>query len=264
LCYNSPVQAHPRHLAPRRRDPRPAIVFAVLLIGVLAWVAVGPLALGRQAAASPVAATTPSPTPTPIPTPTPTAPPLPACAIADVPAVHRQFSDWAETMLDTTYMVDSSYEPADLVSVAEAGIGGAGLIRSFVIPDLAEMYKAARADGIIPKVNSAYRSFKDQGDTFTATKKSLGSDYALASVARAGHSEHQLGTAIDFGGAAGAWLAVHAWKYGFIGSYPADLSPGFTCYKAEAWHYRYFGRETAAAIHGSGLSAREWLWINAR
>ena len=115
-----------------------------------------------------------------------------------------------------------------------------------------------------PKVNSAYRSYKDQADTFAATKKSLGSDYALASVARAGHSEHQLGTAIDFGGAAGAWLAVHAWTFGFIGSYPADLSPGFTCYKAEAWHYRYFGRETAAAIHESGLSAREWLWINAR
>jgi D-alanyl-D-alanine carboxypeptidase len=184
--------------------------------------------------------------------------------MGDVPAVHGQLSDWDRTLLDTTYMLDSLYAPPDLVPVGQAGLDGTGSVRSFVLPDLEVLYQAAKGDGVTPRVNSAYRSYKDQADTFDATKKSLGSEYALASVARPGHSEHQLGTAVDFGGAAGAWLAVNAWKYGFIASYPADLSPGFTCYKAEAWHYRYFGRETAAAIHDSGLSAREWLWINAR
>ena len=260
-----PRQAHPRHFE-RRRDLRPPIVFAVLLVSVLAWLAVGPLALVGPGASSPIAAATPSPTPTPtpVPTPTPTPPPLPSCTVGDVPAAHGQLSDWSRTLLDTTYMLDSSYAPPDLVPVGQAGIGGAGSIRSFVVPDLEEMYKAAVADGVTPKVNSAYRTYKEQADTFASTKKSLGGDYALASVARAGHSEHQLGTAIDFGGAAGAWLAVNAWKYGFIGSYPAEFSPDFTCYKAEAWHYRYLGREMAAAIHDSGLAAREWLWFNAR
>ena len=239
-------------------------MFGAALVVILAWVAVGPRASGSQNGGSPVAAITTAPTPTPVPTPTPTAPPLPACSIADVPAVHNQPSDWAKTLLDTTYMLDSSYEPSDLVPVSQAGIGGTGSVRSLVVPDLAELFKAAKADGLTLKVNSAYRTFKEQGDTFAALKKSQGNEYALASAARAGHSEHQLGTAIDFGGAGGTWLAAHAWEYGFIGSYPDHFSPDFTCYKAEAWHYRYFGRATAAAIRDSGLSAREWLWINAR
>ena len=60
---------------------------------------------------------------------------------------------------------------------------------------------------------------------------------ALKESARAGHSEHQLGTTVDFrayGGSApwnysdwgttkaGAWLKANAWKYGFVMSYPAD------------------------------------------
>ena len=256
------MQAHRGYRA--RRDARIPIVIAVFLVGVLAWVAVGPRALGGDAAPSQVAVAAATPTPEAIPTPTPTPPPLPPCAVADVPAVHSQLSDWDRTLLDTTYEVGNSYVPSDLVPVGRAGIGGGGSIRSFVIPDLEALFRAAQADGLTLKVNSAYRSYKDQADTFNASKKSFGSDYALASVARAGHSEHQLGTAVDFGGAGGAWLAVHAWEYGFVGSYPSDLSPGFTCYKAEAWHYRYFGRDVAAAIHKSGISAREWLWFNAR
>ena len=47
-------------------------------------------------------------------------------------------------------------------------------------------------------------------------------------------------------------------------SYPPDRSPEWSCYKPEPWHFRYFGRETARAIHLSGLTAREWLWDRQR
>ena len=79
---------------------------------------------------------------------------------------------------------------------------------------------------------------------------------ALKSSARAGHSEHQLGTTVDFrsyGGSApwyyadwgrskaGAWLKSNAWKYGFVMSYPKGKTT-LTCYAYEPWHYRYVGR----------------------
>ena len=97
---------------------------------------------------------------------------------------------------------------------------------------------------------------------------------ALKSSARAGHSEHQLGTTIDFrsyGGSApwyyadwGKTRAVrgsrkNAWRYGFVMTYPKNKI-SVTCYAYEPWHYRYVGRNRAAAIRASGLTLREYLW----
>ena len=55
------------------------------------------------------------------------------------------------------------------------------------------------------------------------------------------------------------WLCTHR-RFGFALSFPASRSPELTCYSPEPWHYRYFGRDRAAAIAESGLSPREWLW----
>ena len=35
-----------------------------------------------------------------------------------------------------------------------------------------------------------------------------------------------------------------------------------TCYGAEAWHYRYVGRDIAAEVHASGMTLRAWLWLH--
>jgi D-alanyl-D-alanine carboxypeptidase-like protein len=97
---------------------------------------------------------------------------------------------------------------------------------------------------------------------------------AIKSSARAGHSEHQLGTTLDlrsWGGSApwyyadwgrtkaGTWLRTNAWKYGFVMSYPKGKI-SVTCYAYEPWHFRYVGRPMAAAIRASGLTLREYLW----
>ena len=96
----------------------------------------------------------------------------------------------------------------------------------------------------------------------------------LKESARAGHSEHQLGTTVDFRGyggsapwnytdwgttKAGAWLKGNAWKYGFVMSYPKGKT-SVTCYQYEPWHYRYVGRTRARTIRSSGLSLRQFLW----
>jgi D-alanyl-D-alanine carboxypeptidase len=145
-----------------------------------------------------------------------------------------------------------------------------------VIGDLAQMAAAARDAGAAIGVASAYRSYWTQVSTFNSWVAETGYEDALLVSARPGHSEHQLGTTLDFktaGGpdpwevnfgstAAGSWLRDNAWRYGFVMSYPYGPSPSVTCYGYEPWHFRYFGREVAAAIQGSGLSSREYLWTH--
>jgi len=188
--------------------------------------------------------------------------PLPACGVDDLGAPHAAYADWDRTLLDTAFALDRTYAPDDLTSVAEAAIAGEGTVRALVILDLEALGRAARKAGITIAVDSAYRSFDAQARTFDSLARADGRDYALRSAARPGHSEHQLGTTIDFVGGE-AWLAQHAWRFGFIMSYPPDRSPAFSCYKAEPWHYRYFGRARAAAIHAAGITSREWLWQHA-
>jgi D-alanyl-D-alanine carboxypeptidase len=171
--------------------------------------------------------------------------PLPDCSIGDRLAPHATIDDWDRTLLDTEYALGRDNAPTDLVAVTETGIAGDGSVRALVVLDLEALGYAARRAGVKLSVESAY-----------------GQEFALESAGRPGHSEHQLGTTLDFAGH-DEWLAENAWRFGFILSYPAERSPARTCYKPEPWHYRYFGRDRAAAIHAFGLSPREWLWEHA-
>lgn len=132
------------------------------------------------------------------------------------------------------------------------------------------MGEAARADGVELKVISAYRSYGTQSELFRDYASRYGDEKANTFSARAGQSEHQLGTAVDFGGtssdktqafadtAAGRWLAEHAYKYGFAMSYP-ESSSDITGYIYEPWHFRYIGVEAAAAWKESGLVLLQYL-----
>jgi len=201
--------------------------------------------------------------------------PLPACRYDDIMTQPRGYDDWSTTLVDTILRVPRSYVPPDLVSVAQAGIAGHGKVRAVMIDDLRAMAEAAAAAGNGIGAQSAYRSYADQEAVFASWTAQLGYAGALRVSARPGHSEHQLGLAIDFrsdpGGSpftgswgqtpAGTWMRQHAWEYGFIRSYPPKQQ-GVTCYASEAWHYRYVGRDLAAAIHASGLTTRQYLWAN--
>jgi D-alanyl-D-alanine carboxypeptidase len=200
---------------------------------------------------------------------------LPECRYDDIMTTPRGYDDWATTLVDTILRIPKSYVPPDLVSVSQAGIAGHGKIRAIAIDDLRAMTEAAAAANAAIGVESAYRSYDDQIATFNSWVAQLGYAGALRVSARPGHSEHQLGLAIDFrsdpGGSpftgswaetpAGKWMSGHAWEYGFIRSYPAGKQL-ITCYASEAWHYRYVGRDLAAAIHASHLTTREYLWAN--
>ena len=200
--------------------------------------------------------------------------PLPACRYDDIATSHTNYDDWQTTLLDTIYEVSDAYAPPDLVSAGEAGLSESYKVRALVVDDLKALVAAAEAAGVPLELQSAYRSYAYQTRTFEYWVSQEGEDAALTSSARAGHSEHQLGTALDFrsvGGPApwdmddwaltpaGAWLAENAWRYGFVMSYPKGKS-ALTCYVYEPWHYRYGGRDVAQAVRESGLTLREWLW----
>lgn len=207
----------------------------------------------------------------------PASTPLPACHYQDIQTRFQSTSDWAHTLVDTNLKVTRDYVPPDLVSVSNAHISGSGQIRSIAIDDLHAMARAAREAGSPIAVRSAYRSYQQQVATFVYWVNLVGYDKAKHTSARPGHSEHQLGTTIDFrsGGSskapwdypdwattkAGAWMAANAWKYGWLMSYPkgkADVS----CYSYEPWHYRYFGRALATKIHDSHKVPRGYLWAH--
>jgi D-alanyl-D-alanine carboxypeptidase len=188
--------------------------------------------------------------------------PLPACRADDIPAIRRGPAEWAHTLLDPMFTLEPDDNPTDLVETAEAGIAGGGSVRLLVIDDLRTMTAAARGDGVRLRVRSAFRSYDAQIQTVESLEHAYGQDWTDRSAARPGHSEHQLGTALDLDGG-DAWLARHAWEHGFVVSYPPERSPRFTCYKPEPWHVRYVGRTEARAVHDSGLSLREWLWAHA-
>jgi D-alanyl-D-alanine carboxypeptidase len=201
-------------------------------------------------------------------------PPLPTCSYVDLPAARSSYDDWGTTVLDTVFRLPSSYAPTDLVDTAQAGLNGGHLVRGVARADLSALAAAAGADGARLAVQSAYRSYTGQVLTFNGWVSQVGYDQALQTSARPGHSEHQLGTAMDFktvGGIApwryadwgttteGAWLAANAWKFGWLMSYPHGTS-GVSCYRYEPWHYRYVGRVVAATVHDAGVTLREWLW----
>lgn len=113
---------------------------------------------------------------------------------------------------------------------------------------LAEMAEGAAGDGVTLDVSSAYRSYDYQKGLFERHVSQLGVEEASRVSARPGHSQHQLGTAVDFGSItpafgdteAGKWLAREAWRFGFSLSYPEGAEE-ITGYSYEPWHFRYIG-----------------------
>lgn len=274
----------------KRRRGVPALTLVALLAAACSAGAVTPSAARTVAPSSAAPPSTPRPMergperfvrPTPVARPAEPAIPVrydaallaDHCADRDVAAPPA--GDIALTVLDRSYALPAGYAPSDLVPASEAGLTGSSgtkLVRSVVVDDLAAMAAAWRAEGLAIIVESAFRSYADQAATFDSWVARLGYDAAVARTARPGHSEHQLGTAVDatsagwtgrFGDWAvesreGAWMADNAWRFGFAMSYPAG-SDAETCFSYEPWHYRWIGRDAAVAHRSSGMPLRQFL-----
>lgn len=131
-----------------------------------------------------------------------------------------------------------------------------------------QMRDAAAQDGLSLFIVSGFRSYDTQDAEYAQYVYNNGKDRADTFSARAGHSEHQSGYALDLNSmrqsfadtAEGIWLAEHCADYGFIIRYPQGKD-AYTGYMFEPWHIRYIGKEKAVAITQSGLTLEEYYGI---
>ncbi len=155
-------------------------------------------------------------------------------------------------LVDKTHALPADYVPPDLVSLADYALSVSRrdvTIRKAIMGAAVQMAKAAQADGAMLLFSSGYRSYEDQKSVYHREVEEYGQAAADRESARPGYSQHQMGTAIDFGSItdafaetrAGKWLALHAEEYGFSLSYP-DGFESVTGYRHESWHYRYITR----------------------
>lgn len=174
------------------------------------------------------------------------------------------------------YKLPSTYAPSDLVKASNSGIrnGNNFFLRNILINDLKDLVNAAKAENIDLSIVSGYRSYATQVSTYNywVQYNSGNLDAADKVSARAGHSQHQLGTAIDFSSKevsdnigtrfsttkASAWLQKNAYKYGFVMSFPSGYER-VTGFSYESWHYRYIGKTNALEMKSSGMILEEYL-----
>jgi D-alanyl-D-alanine carboxypeptidase len=198
---------------------------------------------------------------------------------SDIKKVTRSGDDLL-VLVNKEYQLPSTYAPPDLVSICSnvtnvRCVNNTNfLIRSILIPDLQEMVNVATADGIDLSIRSAYRSYATQQSTYNYWLSVNGGNVGATDQvsARPGHSQHQLGTAIDFSSKeindglsgtfastqASKWLADNAWKYGFVIGYPAGYE-SITGYMYESWHYRYIGKTNAQDMINNGMILELYL-----
>ncbi len=143
---------------------------------------------------------------------------------------------------------------------------------AIIQPELKDMFAAAKAAKNDLIVTSAYRSAADQKKLVAESKAKSGAAYTEKYVNQAGHSEHQLGLAVDLSSfdkdckanfsrcnlkkETAAWLANNSYKYGFILRYP-EGKEDLTGIEAESWHFRYVGKDMAKLVRDSGLTFDE-------
>lgn len=132
-----------------------------------------------------------------------------------------------------------------------------------------ELKQAAYLDGIEINFMSGFRSYEEQIEVYKGWNEVYSDGQADRVSARPGHSEHQLGLAIDVNSIEftfadtkeGKWLAENCYKYGFIIRYK-EGTEHITGYMYEPWHIRYLGKELAEEVHFSGLTLEEYLGID--
>lgn len=156
-------------------------------------------------------------------------------------------------LIDKKHSVSSAYVPKDLVPLVKNPLFNINRNDLSLRPDaysaLNELAGAAQKDGITLLVSSTYRSYDYQKNLFEKWVRIDGLEEAERESARPGTSQHQLGSAIDFGSITddfaetemGQWIYENASDYGWSLSFPNGYED-VTGYRWECWHFRYIGK----------------------
>jgi D-alanyl-D-alanine carboxypeptidase len=155
-------------------------------------------------------------------------------------------------------LIEPSFNPLGLLLRREARIA------------FEDMCREGEKIGIHLQAISTFRSFDYQKQVYLKnyTPDIIMQEYQAIRdrvSARAGHSEHQTGLAVDINDleesfadtTEGRWLAANSYVYGFVLRYPKGKE-GVTGYAYEPWHFRYLGKDLAGKVYHSNLTYDEY------
>ncbi len=188
----------------------------------------------------------------------------------DNPEIAENY-DQISAVVNKHYQVPADYVPDDLVTVSMNSTQLVQL-REVASLSLTKLYEAVQSEGLDFLAVSGHRTDSFQSRLYSNNVASNGVESADTFSARPGHSEHQLGLAIDvshdgtleeyFGETkVGMYINDNAHNYGFIISYPKGKTD-LTGYIYEPWHLRYVGENYATMIYNSGLTMSEFMQLS--
>ncbi|MSQ10182.1 MAG: D-alanyl-D-alanine carboxypeptidase family protein [Dehalococcoidia bacterium] len=205
--------------------------------------------------------------------PPPGSTPEPTATPAATPVVHVVNGNDLLAPVNKRNSLPANFAPGDLSDVPVTMAVRAGIrLRRAALEAVQAMVAEAQAQGLQPVVISGFRPYQEQEVLYRGYVARMGEERASRISAVPGHSEHQMGTTIDFSSPSagyqlevafeatreGRWLLQNAVRFGFVLSYPRGKET-VTGYAYEPWHYRYLGIETASAVNASGLTLTEYL-----
>lgn len=181
------------------------------------------------------------------------------------------------SLVNKSFGLPDGYAPEDLIRPeVQFSFGDQDIEKSYMRKEaansLADMFNAAKKDGVILYAVSGYRSYDRQTVLYDAEVEKVGQKKAEEAVAYPGNSEHQTGLAMDISAKSvdflltedfeatkeGKWLKDNAHLYGYILRYPKGKED-ITKYKFEPWHFRYVGEKSANDIYENDWTLEEYF-----
>ena len=184
---------------------------------------------------------------------------------------------WYHILVNENIALPEHFEPALVEVFPEVRVD------ERIADSVREMFESASNQGLQLHILSSYRSYERQREIFNGSMNDRIAEgfspldafnETKTRVALPGHSEHQLGLALDIVSAhdhtlderqgqtpEGIWLRDNSWRYGFVIRY----LPGKTHITGiiyEPWHFRYVGRDSARTMWEQGLVLEEYIMMN--
>lgn len=174
------------------------------------------------------------------------------------------------TLVNSTYLLDASYVPS--LKDLDTQYSAEGIqLQS----EAAEAFTSFAMEGIETGHNFfatvGYTDYETQSIAYNSLLLSMSEEEADQYGARAGHSEHQTGLAVNVANTYETdvefkdsevfqWMKENCVSYGFINRYPKDKA-SITGVNDETEHFRYLGKELAQKVTDSNLTYDEYYCL---
>ena len=182
--------------------------------------------------------------------------------------ISSKVEDGKLLLVNKYHNLSSDYEPENIIKTSATYSYAGNSLNEETYNAYKNLAEEAKTVGHTILIISSYRTYSSQDELWNERKSLYGTRKADSYAARAGHSEHQSGYAVDVGDfydvndkfgetESFTWMIDNAHKFGFILRYPKDKEE-ITGYSYEPWHYRYVGKDTALKIYNEKITFDEY------